>query len=32
MSASDFYILFLYGAVPLILFILAMIAGLFLGD
>lgn len=31
-SASDFYTLLLFGAVPLILFFLAFIAGLLLGD
>lgn len=32
MSSSDFYLLFLFGAVPLILFFLSFIAGLLLGD
>lgn len=32
MTSSDFYILMLFGAVSLILFFLAFIAGLLLGD
>lgn len=32
MTGSDFYLLLLFGAVPLLLFLLALIAGLLLGD
>lgn len=32
MSSSDFYVLLLFGAVPLILFFLSFVSGLLLGD
>lgn len=32
MVSSDFYILMLFGAIPLLIFFLAFIAGLLLGD
>lgn len=32
MSQADFYLIVLYGATPLMMFILSFIAGLLLGD